>query len=175
MLECHLILTFLHTKPSANKIKSKFSASSPYTLKADCFYMYKIFEININICINTFLHSVSNLFVHFSELTYSLTQILCVIHINSGASYIFCATVCKTVRPMLSDHCPVLSVCNIGVLWPNGWTDQDETWHAGRPGPRPHCVRWGPSAPQRGTAPNFRPMSVVAKRLDGSRCHLVWR
>jgi len=24
-------------------------------------------------------------------------------------------------------------------------------------------------------APNFRPMSVVAKRLDGSRCHLVGR
>ena len=22
---------------------------------------------------------------------------------------------------------------------------------------------------------NFRPMSVVAKRLDGLRCHLVWR
>jgi len=29
--------------------------------------------------------------------------------------------------------------------------------------------------PQRGTAPNFRPMSVVAKRLDGLRCYLVWR
>jgi len=26
---------------------------------------------------------------------------------------------------------------------------------------------------KRGTAPNFRPMSVVAKRLYGSRCHLV--
>ena len=24
-----------------------------------------------------------------------------------------------------------------------------------------------------GTAPNYRPMSVVAKRLDGLRCHLV--
>jgi len=21
----------------------------------------------------------------------------------------------------------VLSVCDVGVLWPNGWTDQDET------------------------------------------------
>jgi len=40
-----------------------------------------------------------------------------------------------------------LSVCNVGVLWPNGWTDQDETWHAGRPRPWPHCVRWGPSSP----------------------------
>jgi len=25
------------------------------------------------------------------------------------------------------------------------------------------------------SSPNFRPMSVVAKRLDGLRCHLVWR
>ena len=31
------------------------------------------------------------------------------------------------------------------------------------------------SLPQRGTAPNFRPMSAMAKRLDGLRCHLVWR
>jgi len=49
---------------------------------------------------------------------------------------------------MLSDRrpfCPVLSVCNVGVLWPNGWTDQDETCHAHRPRPWPHSVRWGPS------------------------------
>jgi len=33
-----------------------------------------------------------------------------------------------------------------------------------------------PPAPKRGTAPpNFWPMSVVAKRLEGSRCHLVQR
>ena len=142
---------------------------------------------------------------------------------------------------MLCLSCPVcLSclVCDVGVLWPNGWMDQDETWHAGRPRPWPHCVRWGPSSPvcsrsphpqfsahigcgqmaayryiyrysltvkikmdqdatwyggslgpgdivldgtqppslpKRGGAPNFRPMSIVAKRLRGSRCHLVWR
>ena len=30
--------------------------------------------------------------------------------------------------------------------------------------------------PQKGgTAHNFRPISVVAKMLDASRCHLVWR
>ena len=53
----------------------------------------------------------------------------------------------KTVRPMLSDRClsvcPVLSVCL--SVWPNGWMDQDETWHAGRPRRWPHCVRWGPN------------------------------
>ena len=32
-----------------------------------------------------------------------------------------------------------------------------------------------PVPPKRGTASNFRPMSIVPKRLDGSRCHLVRR
>ena len=58
-------------------------------------------------------------------------------------------------------------------LWQNGWMDQDATWYEGRPRPRPHCVRWTPSSPQKGTGPNFRPLSVVAKRLYGLRCHLV--
>jgi len=26
----------------------------------------------------------------------------------------------------------VLSVSNVGVLWPNGWMDQDTTWYGGR-------------------------------------------
>jgi len=35
----------------------------------------------------------------------------------------------------------------------------------------------GPSSPSPKGAqlPNFRPMSVVAKRLDGLRCHLIRR
>jgi len=121
--------------------------------------------------------------------------------------------------------CPVCTVCNVGVLWPNGWTDQDETWHAGRPRPWLHCVRWGPSSPspkgeetespifgpyllwtncwidqdatwygrrtrpreprrlcvrwgpsspsQKGVLSNFWPMSIMAKRLGGSRWHLA--
>jgi len=32
-----------------------------------------------------------------------------------------------------------------------------------------------PAPPSRGTAPDFRPISVVAKLLDGPRCHLVRR
>ena len=146
----------------------------------------------------------------------------------------FWTTVSKTVRPMLSDRCAVLSspvvsvcpVCDIGVLWPNGRMDQDETWHAGRPWPG-HIVLygefWGDSYPSPnrhnppifgpyllrpngwrdqvplgrevglgpsdivldgdpaphsqkwGRAPNFRPMSIVAIQLDGSRWHLAWR
>jgi len=81
---------------------------------------------------------------------------------------------------MLSDRClSVLfcPVCNVGVLWPNGWMGQDETWHAGKPRPWPQCVRWGSaSLPQKGAEPsNLRPMSVVAKWLHGLRCHLVRR
>ena len=61
-----------------------------------------------------------------------------------------CLSVCLSV-------CPVYSVCNLGVLWPNGWMDQDETWHAGSPRPWPHCVRWGPSSPplKGGRVPQF--------------------
>jgi len=29
------------------------------------------------------------------------------------------------------------------LLWPNGWMDQDATWHEGRPQPRRLCVRCG--------------------------------
>ena len=103
----------------------------------------------------------------------------------------FLETACKTVHPMLSDCClSVLSVC-LWRLWPNGWMDQNETWNGDRPC-HGHIVLDGDkiddtltslplnclhiiwvisSPPQRNTAPNFRPMSVVAKRLDGLRCH----
>jgi len=48
----------------------------------------------------------------------------------------------------------VLSLSNVGVLWPNGWMDPDETWHGGRPRTRPQCVRWGLSSPfQKGAQP----------------------
>ena len=60
---------------------------------------------------------------------------------------------------MPSDRCRSVClscpVCDVGVLWPNGWTDQDEPYHAGRPRPWPNRVTWGPSSPsprERGTA-----------------------
>ena len=34
----------------------------------------------------------------------------------------------------------------MSILWPNGWFDQDTTWHGGRPRPRRHCVRLRPSS-----------------------------
>ena len=73
--------------------------------------------------------------------------------------FIMVAWCCSVGRPFVkrfalcyrSVVCPVylsvcLSVCDVCALWLNGWADQDETWHAGRPRPWPHCVRWGPMA-----------------------------
>jgi len=212
----------------------------------------------------------------FSHINISQGSVATLLRCGGIFSFHFRATVCKTVRPMLSVRCPVLSVCpvcNVGVLrpngcidqdatryggrprprrlcirwgprspppkraeppktfsahvycgqtagwiktvldmevglnpgdfvldgdpapvpkgaeplspifgpcllWPNSWMDQDGTWRGGGPWSRPHCARWGPSYPAQkgGRAPsNFRPIFIVAKRLDASRCHLVWR
>ena len=65
-----------------------------------------------------------------------------------------------------TDVLSVCAVCNVGELWSSGWMDQDTTWYGGRPWPRRHCVRWGPSSPpmERGTAaPTFR-LITMAKR-----------
>ena len=69
---------------------------------------------------------------------------------------------------------PIFGPC---LLWPNSWMHQDATGYGSRPQLMPHCARWGPSSPslRKGAqpTPNFRPVFVVAKRLYGSRCHLV--
>ena len=39
---------------------------------------------------------------------------------------------------------PILGPC---LLRLNGCMDQDASWYGGRPRPRRHCVRWGPSSP----------------------------
>jgi len=79
-----------------------------------------------------------------------------------------------------SSVCPVLSVCLSVTLVYCGQTvgfikmKLGMQVGLGRPG---HAVLDGDPAPfpQRGTAPpNFRPVSVAAKWLHGSRCHLVW-
>jgi len=75
-----------------------------------------------------------------------------------------------------------LFIEKVGVVCPNlEWLDPPTLpvvapLYGGRLLPRPQCVRWEPSSPpkKRGTVPNFWSTSVVAKWLDGSRCHLVW-
>jgi len=62
------------------------------------------------------------------------------------------------------------------LLWPNGCVDQHATWYGGTHRLRPLCQMGTPLPSQKGAEhfPNFRPMSIVTKRLDASRCHLVW-
>ena len=60
----------------------------------------------------------------------------------------------------------------------NGRMDQDGTWHGGRPHPGDFVLDGDPAlSPKRGQSPipNFPPMFIVAKLLDESRCHFVWR
>jgi len=87
-----------------------------------------------------------------------------------------CARWGRSSHPKKGAEPPIVGPC---LLWPNRWMNQDATWYGGRPQPRRLCVRWGPSSPspKRGRKPlsNLRPMSIVAKRLDGSRWHLAWR
>jgi len=87
-------------------------------------------------------------------------------------------TVCGrpfVVRLMLSDRHPVLSVMLVYCGQTVGRIKMTSgMWVGQGPG---HIVLDGDPAPlpKRGTAPNFLPISVVAKWLDGSRCHLVGR
>ena len=91
----------------------------------------------------------------------------------------FWATVCKTVRPMLSDRCLSCTsvclscpVCDVGVFWPNGWTDQDETWHAGRPRTWPHCVRRAPSSPTESGTAEWADPTLFGPLCSGAIAHL---
>ena len=65
------------------------------------------------------------------------------------------------------------------LLWPNGLMHQNASWYGCWPQPRELCVRWRPSPPfqTKGAepSPNLRPISIVPKQLDASRCHSVWK
>jgi len=91
----------------------------------------------------------------------------------------FWATVCKTVRPMLSDRCPVclLSVRSVSpffvpcLLWPNGWIKIPLGTEVGLGAG--HIVLYGdrPSFPtERGTA---APTFVVYGHRKRGPC-LLW-
>jgi len=69
---------------------------------------------------------------------------------------------------------PIFGPC---LLWPNGWWIKIPLGMEVGLDPS-DIVTQGPSSPlpKKGAEPpNFRPMSTVATRLDGLRCHLVWR
>jgi len=102
-------------------------------------------QLLLNIC--------SNIPLSFNDavlLTFLKTLLLIF-----GRPFIKRFTLCY--ETVVSPVCPVLSVYNVGVLWPNGWMDQDETWHEGiglGPG---HIVLDGDPAPPppKGHSPKF--------------------
>jgi len=64
----------------------------------------------------------------------------------------------------------------VPIFGPNGWMHQDATWYGGRHDTGYFMFDGNPPPPQKGSkAPNYRPMSIAAKWLHGSRCHLVRR
>jgi len=71
-----------------------------------------------------------------------------------------------------SSPSPIFGSC---LLWSNGWMDQNATGCEGRPQSLATVLDGDPAPPKGHRLPNFWPMSVMAKRLDGSRCHLVRR
>jgi len=78
---------------------------------------------------------------------------------------------------MLWDGClTCLSLCNVGVLRPNGWMDQDATWYGDRPRPAGDILLdedWGPSSTptKRGTA--APPLSRFTNGENRGPC-LLW-
>jgi len=67
---------------------------------------------------------------------------------------------------------PQFSV-NVGCGQKAGWIKMSLSMEVGL-GPDHIVLDWDAAPPfPNWQTPNFRPMSVVAKRLDGSRCHLV--
>jgi len=79
--------------------------------------------------------------------------------------FAFLATVCKTVRPMLSDRPFVCASCNVSALWPNGWMYHDATRYGVGLDPGDIVLDGDPVPPWKGAQqPSFRPMPIVAKR-----------
>ena len=89
---------------------------------------------------------------------------------------VFWATVGKTVRPRLSDHClSCMSATLVRCGETVGWIKMKLGMQVGL---SPRHVLDGDRAPlpkDWGTAHQFLDISVVAKWLHRSRCHLVWR
>jgi len=79
------------------------------------------------------------------------------------------------VPPKKGHNPPIFGPC---LLWPSSCMYQDTTWYRGSLSLGDIMVDGDPAPrPLKGHSctPNFRPVSVVAKRLDGLRCDLVRR
>ena len=102
------------------------------------------------------------------------------VHVREMPKQRFRATVCKTVRPVLSDRClSCLSVLSVTFVH-RGQTVGRIKMKLGKQvglGPGHNVLDGDPAFPPpkgHSPPPNFRPISVAAKCLHGSRCQLAW-
>jgi len=183
-------VTYCDDRPAAKRILVQFTAQNlqfTYVHKTSVLHFYDFFRIADSVRVITApvrpgrVRLPGTLVIFFEATDAAMKSGTLLAHVIFGRPFVKRFALCyQTVVCLSCLSCPVLSVCpacNVGILRPIGWTDQDETWHAVRPRPWPHCVRWGPSSPppKGHSLTNFRPISVAAKWLHGSRCHLVWR
>jgi len=99
---------------------------------------------------------------YFSKLSLPNTYMVHFILILFGRPFVKLFALCYQTVVCLSclSVMYILSVWNVGVLWPNGWMDQDETWHVGRVALGLAIMREMGNQlplPKRGTAPIFGP------------------
>jgi len=76
--------------------------------------------------------------------------------------------------PLPKRHSPQVSV-HICSGQTAGWIKMPLGWKVGLNQSTIVLDRHPAPPPRRGTALNFRSMSIVTKRLNGLRCHMAWR
>jgi len=167
---------------------SPASGLTTRTLRLNRFFsISQFFSLFINLFCLVLCGTLSWLFVgfwaHVNIVSYTIVSCRTREQRMYSVHY-FWATVCITLRPVLSDSCPVCPVCLSVTFVHYGQTVAGIKMKLGvqvglRPG---NTVLDGDPAPppqQEGRAPPFphffRPMFIVAKRLDGSRRHSAWR
>jgi len=69
-----------------------------------------------------------------------------------------------------------LSVCDVGILWPNGWMDQSETGRAVQVylGPCHIALDGDPASPKRSTAPHFSAHVSCGQTAGLSKMPCTW-
>ena len=147
-----------------------FVGYSHFILLLNCYTSCTVSVTKVSVCFSLFFDEGR---ADLASMIFSLLKPEVILHVLSLFTFIFWATVCNTVCPI--GPLSVLSVCDVRALWPNGWTDQDETCVQVGLSPG-HIVLDGdpaPPPPKGAQPPNFPPMFIVAKRLNGSRCHLA--
>ena len=135
-----------------------------------CYQTVVCLSVYLSVCLSVCVSVLSVIFVHFDQAVGRITMKLGK-QVGLGPGHIVLDG---------DPSVPLPAILGPYLLRPNGCMDQDVTWYGARPRPRRLCVRWRPSPPpQQGGGPPqkfyFRPMFIVAKRLDGSRCGLARR